>query len=144
MSRIHVGRLLPALLVGLVLVGCAIPTDPPASDEPATPDKAKVTTTSKGGGREAGTVLLRAKGTGNGNTKRFTSSGDWDLVWSFRCDGDGYYSVDPQEADDRAFLIGPTGDRTNKGTEHYHEPGRWHLQIITGPNCSWNLRAVTA
>ena len=34
--------------------------------------------------------------------------------------------------------------RTNKGVEHYHDPGRWHLTVITGPNCSWNLRAVTA
>jgi len=71
-------------------------------------------------------------------------TGDWDLVWSFVCDGDGYYSVDPEEANDRAYLIGPTGDRTNKGVEHYHDPGRWHLTVITGPNCSWNLRAVTA
>ena len=138
-------RILLAAAAVALLAGCAVPTDTPAADEPATPDKATATTTSKGGdGREAGTVLLRAKGTGNGNTKRFTSAGDWDLVWSFVCDGQGYYSVDPKEAEDRAFLIGPTGDRTNKGVEHYHEPGRWHLTVITGPNCSWNLRAVTA
>lgn len=57
--------------------------------------RAAAAPTSEGGGaREAGTVLLRAKGTGN--TQQFTSAGDWDLRWSFVCDGEGYYSVDPR------------------------------------------------
>jgi hypothetical protein len=144
MPRIRFGRFLLALLIGLALAlpGCAIPTDAPTADEPAAADKA--TDTSSKDGRKAGTVLLRASGRGNGNTKRFASSADWDLVWNFRCDGDGYFSVDPKEANDSAFLIGPTGDRTSKGTEHYHDPGRFHLVVITGPNCSWNLKAVTA
>jgi hypothetical protein len=86
-------------------------------------------------------VLLEAKGTANGNTKKFRSAGDWDLSWSVNCDGDGYVSINP-EGD--AFLIGPTTDKTARGVEHYHEAGSFHIEVIGGPNCDWSLKAVTA
>jgi hypothetical protein len=135
------------VIVALVVVGIVVTviagggSDTETFDAPATPEGQPAATSTDTSGRKAGVVLLQAKGTGNGNTKQFTSAGDWDLIWAVKCDGDGYVSIDPKGDE---FLIGPTVDKTAKGTEHYHEGGKYHFTVIGGPNCSWTVKAVTA
>jgi hypothetical protein len=89
-------------------------------------------------------TLMAASGDfGNQTSKPFTTQGaDWNREWSFDCAslGDsGNFSVKVTRTDGSVLASVEKINDRDSGTEHYHQAGTFHLQIVS--ECRWNVRA---
>jgi hypothetical protein len=89
---------------------------------------------------------LDLKGTGAQETKQFTVSDDWDLVWSYDCSQakvprPGNFIVSVFDNKRRVSIDTPPimqfGAKGN-GVQHYHKAGAYFLGIKS--SCTWHVQ----
>jgi hypothetical protein len=91
-------------------------------------------------------VLLDISGSGTKRTQKFTTSGDWTLVWSYDCTAalgaQGNFIVTVYNADGSADYsdtdvnqLGASGS----DTQYYYDSGTHYLSVNS--ECSWHVTA---
>lgn len=122
--------------------GTSVPAAPDNTNVGAKNNAAQVQATSAP--IKAPQTLLDLTGSGSKSTQKFTTSGDWDLNWTYDCSSFG------DKGNFQVFIY--TGDGTmsfqntgvnqlgskDSGTEHYHTGGTYYLQVNS--ECSWTMK----
>ncbi len=88
-------------------------------------------------------TLLSLTGSGSKSTKKFTTTSDWDLNWSYDCKKFGYsgnFQVMVYNEDGSlSYQNGLVNQLGKSGTDvqNYHTPGTFYLSINS--ECAWNI-----
>lgn len=89
---------------------------------------------------------LDLNGTGSQETKQFTASTDWGLVWSYDCSntkipGPGNFMVSVFDSKGRVSTDTPPimqFGAKGSGAQHYHKAGNYFLGVRS--SCTWHLQ----
>jgi hypothetical protein len=112
------------------------------SSSPAAADKGSASASAASTPAHVAQVLLDVTGTGIKSTNKFTTSGDWDLNWSYDCSNfgsSGNFSVVlyGQNSSDMKGI--PVNELGAKGADvsHQHDAGTFYLEMNS--ECAWHV-----